>query len=421
MAKVQEKANINWAVLIMLGLAQGAIFRVAYLNTTFYPTLREALGVTNEQLGNLSSMYGIVAIVFYALGGLIADKFRAKYCISIGLLGTGAASFWYSTMPSYTSLIFIFMTLSFFNILIFWSALIKAIRNCGDDSCQGRVFGFNQGVWAASSAGLSFLVVFIISSSSSELSALVLTLRFYTVLYFVLGILAFFLIGKDEQAGEQMEGGVKLKEIGAIIRQPGIYLCATIIFCVYSIYGSISYLTPYLSEIFGMDPQDPVLNGVSVARTYAIGILGGPIAGIMADKMGSAAKWISYCAAASFLLLLGFIFMPLSANILVPILLMFMLSCVVSFMRSTYMATLSEAKIPIAATGTAVGLVSMVGYLPDAFMYTMMGSWLDNYPGVAGYQRIFIYLCIMAVIAIAMCTALLTLKTKMELKNNKIL
>ena len=419
MENIQKKTNINWAVLITLGIASGAIFRVAYLNTTFYPALRAALGVTNEQLGNLSSMYGVVAIVFYALGGLVADKIKAKYCISIGLLGSGMASFWYSTMPSYTSLIFIFMTLSFFNILIFWSAYIKAVRNCGDDSNQGRVFGVNEGVWAVSSAALSFLIVFIISSASSELSALILTLRFYTVLYFVLGILAFFLIGKDEKKGEQV-GGVKFKEIGIVLRQPGIYLCAIIIFCAYSIYGAISYLTPYLSDIFGMDPQDPILNGVSVVRTYAIGILAGPIAGILADKIGSPAKWIRYCAAVSFFLLLGFIFMPLSANIIVPILLMLVISCVVSFMRSTYMATMSEASIPMATAGTAAGLISMVGYLPDAFIYTMMGSWLDNYPGVAGYQRIFIYLCVMAVIAIVACTALLNLKTKMEVRDNEI-
>ena len=311
------------------------------------------------------------------------------------------------------------MILSFFNVLIFWSAYIKAVRSCGDESSQGRVFGVNEGVWAASSAGLSFLIVFIISSASSEFSALVLTLRFYTGLYFILGVLAFFLIGKDDKKEEQVgekAGGVKLKEIGAILRQPGVYLCATIIFCSYSIYSAISYLTPYLTDIFGMDPQDPVLNGVSVVRTYAIGILAGPIAGVMADKIGSPAKWIRYCALVSILLLIGFIFMPLSVNVFVPILLMLMISCVVSFMRSTYMATLAEAKIPMAAAGTAVGLVSMIGYLPDAFIYTMMGSWLDNYPGVDGYHRIFIYLCAMAVIAIIACTILLTLKGKKEIE-----
>ncbi len=409
-----EKANtksIKLATLVLLAASHGAIFRVAYLNSTFYPALREALNVTNEQLGSLTSMYGIVAIIFYGLGGLIADKFKAKYCISIGLIGSGLATFWYSTMPSYETLRYIFMLLSFFNILAFWSAYIKAVRNCGDETVQGKVFGINEGVWAASSAIFSFIVVAIISGSASELEGLVTTLRFYMVLYFVFGALAFFLIGKDEKKGEKREK-MTMGQIMQAFKLPGLYLCALIIFCAYSVYGAISYLTGYLSDIFGLDPQSALLNGVSVVRTYAIGILAGPIAGVLADKIGSPSKWIRICMVGAIVGIVIFYFIPETANYMLPMVLMLVVSCIVSFMRGTYLATMAEARIPLAVAGTAAGIVSMIGYLPDAFMYTMMGSWLDNNPGLAGYQMIFMYMAALSVVAIFACTALLILKKK---------
>jgi positive regulator of sigma E activity len=36
--------------------------------------------------------------------------------------------------------------------------------------------------------------------------------------------------------------------------------------------------------------------------------------------------------------------------------------------RVLYFATLEEAKIPLAVTGTAVGFISIVGYTPDIFL-----------------------------------------------------
>lgn len=407
----KNKQGIKFATLLLLATSHGAIFRVAYLNSTFYPALRAALNISNEQLGALTSMYGLVAIVFYGLGGIVADKFKAKYCISLGLIGTGLMSFWYSTMPSYETLKFVFMGLAFFNILVFWSAYIKAVRNCGDDSNQGKVFGLNEGIWAGSSAIFSFIVVGIIGAADSELSGLVLTLRFYTIIYLVFGVLAFLMIDKNEK-NKGDEGGIKLNEIGTALKQPGIYLCAIIIFCAYSIYGAISYLTPYLSDIFGMDPQGVLLNGVSVIRTYAIGILAGPIAGILADKLGSPSKWIRVCMIGAVVCLGIYIFIPETANFMFPLILMLVISCVVSFMRGTYLATMSEARIPMAVAGTAAGLVSMVGYLPDAFMYSMMGKWLDSYPGLLGYQFIFGYLIILAIVAIVICTILVRYSKK---------
>lgn len=46
-------------------------------------------------------------------------------------------------------------------------------------------------------------------------------------------------------------------------------------------------------------------------------------------------------------------------------------------LRGIYFATVDESNIPLNVTGI-VGFVSVIGFLPDAFYYTLVGSWLIN-------------------------------------------
>jgi len=60
--------------------------------------------------------------------------------------------------------------------------------------------------------------------------------------------------------------------------------------------------------------------------------------------------------------------------------------------RALYFAILKQASIPLGFTGTAVGIVSLVGYTPDVFMSPWMGHMLDSNPGETGHQYVFLVL-----------------------------
>jgi hypothetical protein len=45
-------------------------------------------------------------------------------------------------------------------------------------------------------------------------------------------------------------------------------------------------------------------------------------------------------------------------------------------------------------TGTAVGLISLIGYTPDIFAGPAMGYLLDSSPGAEGHQHVFWMLAI---------------------------
>ena len=61
-------------------------------------------------------------------------------------------------------------------------------------------------------------------------------------------------------------------------------------------------------------------------------------------------------------------------------------SAAVYGLRGVYFALLEEGRIPPAVTGTAVGIVSVLGYSPDVFFGPLAGWVIDTHPGLDGYQ-----------------------------------
>ena len=76
------------------------------------------------------------------------------------------------------------------------------------------------------------------------------------------------------------------------------------------------------------------------------------------------------------------------------------LSTGVYALRGVYFALLHESKIPIAVSGTAIGIISVVGYTPDIFMGPLMGYLIDSNPGATGHQYLFWVLAVFSTIGL---------------------
>lgn len=50
---------------------------------------------------------------------------------------------------------------------------------------------------------------------------------------------------------------------------------------------------------------------------------------------------------------------------------MLALATVYYAVRGVYYATMGEAGVPVAMTGTATGIISVIGYLPDSYENTI--------------------------------------------------
>ena len=69
----------RFMLMLRLVLAGEIVFLLPFHTTRFFrPTVLEAFGLTNTQLGNVFAVYGVMAMIAYFPGGALADRFSAK-------------------------------------------------------------------------------------------------------------------------------------------------------------------------------------------------------------------------------------------------------------------------------------------------------------------------------------------------------
>ena len=69
-------------------------------------------------------------------------------------------------------------------------------------------------------------------------------------------------------------------------------------------------------------------------------------------------------------------------------------------LRGLYFAIIEETKTPIQLTGTLVGIISVVGFMPDIFMSLFIGYMLGENPTNMAYQHLFTTFTIIPVIGL---------------------
>ena len=60
-------------LIVLISMGSSIIYMPVYLKNVFYEPLMVGLGVSNEQLGALVGMYGILATILYIPSGIVAD------------------------------------------------------------------------------------------------------------------------------------------------------------------------------------------------------------------------------------------------------------------------------------------------------------------------------------------------------------
>ncbi|STM22363.1 Inner membrane protein yqcE [Escherichia coli] len=55
--------------------------------------------------------------------------------------------------------------------------------------------------------------------------------------------------------------------------------------------------------------------------------------------------------------------------------------------RGLYWACPGEARTPSYIMGTTVGICSVIGFLPDVFVYPIIGHWQDTLPAAEAYRN----------------------------------
>ena len=405
--KDPELKKGSFLSITLLILSGELIFLLPYvLARVFRPTFLEVFNLSNLQLGGLFSVYGTVAILSYLYGGVISDKFQPKILIAISLFFTAFGGLVLSTYPSYLILQILWGYWGFTTVFLFWGAMIKATRVWGGSKNQGEAFGLldgGRGLVAASMGTLGVLIFSVFLTNDIELASLVerknafrYVILFLSFIVFVTGILVIVLM-ETSQEGVINKNASLIPNIKSVLKIPSVWLIMFIIISAYVGYKVTDIYSLYASDVMDFD-------NLEAANIGSLQLYLRPLVCLLIALFANEKSYIH-------LIIIGFIIMLVGALIFslgivqVDMNYVFFFSLIVVAtgtyaIRALYFSLMQEGHVPLVLTGTAVGVISVVGYTPDIFASPVIGYLLDTYPGILGHQYVFSMLVVFSIIGL---------------------
>ncbi|GAA4822138.1 hypothetical protein GCM10023331_03080 [Algivirga pacifica] len=264
------------------------------------------------------------------------------------------------------------------------------------------------------STGGVFLFSFLLPVETSEATLEVRQQAFRMVILgavaivALLGILSWWVLPNTKESTLSSSTTEEWKGVRTLLQLPQVWLLAIIIVCAYVGYKVTDDFSLFAREVLDFNEINSAYIGTMTMWVRPIVAI---LTGILADRLRP-----------SRLILWGFLLLSIVGGSIgtgvIPLtweytyLLLLLLGAMgVYALRSIYFSVMEEAKIPLAFTGAAVGLMSVIGYTPDIFMGPLMGYYLDHYPEEKGHQYVFLILMGFSIVGLIATFLLKRIKT----------
>lgn len=369
-------------------IASGAIYPLIYLKGQYQETILAVYNISLEQLNTIFTFLGIACIVGYFPSGLLCDKFSAKKLLAVSLLGTAAGGFWFAQVPSYSNVVIIFVIWGFFSVFTFWSAHLKIVQMLAEKNEQGRFQGILDAGKGLVEAVLASIAVSIFASKTpanvtdpaSLKEPLLAVVYMYIFVLIIAAVLVIIFVKEvkpveDAEVVEtsKKEDGFKFSMLGTIFKNKYVYIHGIILFAGYVLFWTNYYFSGYLQTNIGLS--------ATTVGTIMVGVLwmrpiGGFLGGVCADKFGKS-KTNGLALLIGAISLIAIVFLPKSSPTLLYAGLIIFCGFILYVIRGTYWSLLGEANISPVILGTAIGVISIIGYLPDIILPSV-NTFLTN-------------------------------------------
>lgn len=387
----------RWITLAIISISGGVSFDLAYLRYIYQIPMAKFMGFSNTEIGLIMSTFGIAAIVLYAPSGVIADKLSHRKTMTFAMIATGLLGLLMSVYPPFWVMIFIQVAFAITTILLLWSVSIKAASLLGNHEEQGKIMGWMEGLRGVGVMLLAVFTMWIFSLFMPEdPNSLKTVILIYSGVYIFLGVLCWFFVSdgytsREESGASKEKNGFKLSDILSVLKISTTWYCSMIIFGVYTIYAILSYSTNYLTEMYGMTLVAASYMGIVINKIFRA--MCGPIGGLITtySRFKSPTRVIQFLAVIS-VVTLGVLLVtnrnPGSVAVGIGLILLMAFACYAS--RGLYFACIGEARTPQYIMGTTVGICSVIGFLPDVFVYPVVGYWQDTLPPAEVYNNMWL-------------------------------
>ena len=410
----QSKLKKNMLRLILISIAGTMIYGLPYFRSYYYDAYLQTYGLTNSQMGMFGSIFGIMGACSYLFGGVVADMFSARKLMTISMILTGLGGLLHLFHPSYLMLVGIYFLWGFTSLFAFWPALLKVLRSLANEDEQSKAYGFmdaTRGITNAVQLAVTLAIFNALSKKASDLAGLNGVVIFYSAVCIVMGIGLYFVLdekklqtGSDDAEDESKFSFAIVKQV---LKMPVVWLLSLVVCCSYTMPILFYYFTPYATANLGMTAAAGAMVTMLAQYVRPVACV---VGGVAADKIGRANVMYGTMG-----IMLVSTLVLIFARSMTNAVFIGICACIYFGMYGAYSLVFSmfdECGIPKYMSGTAIGLICTIGYMPEFFCPLLAGKVLDTY-GNAGYHILFIFLAVMMVIGLILLTFYKRLVKKM--------
>lgn len=390
-------------VLVILSLIAGLVYLTPFLRFTFYDQMKEALHLTDIQIGNIGFIYGFFNVATYILSGFLAERFNTKKLLLISTAGMCIATIVYSFFPPFTVLMIVHAFYGIFSVGTFWSPYLKAIRSLGSEEEQGTMFGLSEGLRGMGQTAVAFLCLGALGIFDSQTTGFRVLLYINAAAFALLFVAVLVFVPDFGTPTPSVNSNIQKQEnmFAKSLKSSSIWICIFVIICGYALWNTINgYLGTYCTRVLELPAS--LSSTLSIVRSYIIVFAAGITGGVIMDKFRTKGKgmmvFYSLCALSAIVVLLT------QNIIMVCILVTLILSYVVNVIKATYWSIMGDAGVPLAETGMATGIISLIGLTPDFFTSPIISRFItygESRGNIAlGFNMMFIWLIVWSVLGV---------------------
>lgn len=376
--------------LVVITVAGAMIYGLPYFRSYFYDAYLTTYHLTNAQMGTFGSIFGLFGMISYLFGGVVADMVSTRKLMTVSLILTGIGGFIHMLNPGYYVLLAIYALWGFTSLFAFWPAVVKSLREISNENEQSKAFRFFDGgrgiVYAID--GVCIVSIFAyFSKKAGDVGGLNGVIIYYSVIAIVLGILVFFLLKGSEKEKvavvEEKKEKITVEGVLKVLKMPAVWFLSIILCCTYTMNIAFYYFTPYSTSAFGMAGAAAAIITIAAQYVRPVASFGG---GALADKFGR-----SRVLYVTFTMMMIPTFMMVFMHSMSSTL--FIALCIIIYVGmyggySLVWSMMDEGGIPLSVAGTAVGVISTIGFFPEVAVPYLFGKVLDVF-GDKGYDYMF--------------------------------
>lgn len=409
----------KWIMLIMCGFGYASTCMAIWMYYSYYDLMMAYFGVTNTQMGYIGTITGLVMIVCWPVGGMVADKIPMKVAY-LACMAFTIVDFVVLAFSNSFTLYLVTVFLACFMMGVYYTLFGKIVKGVSTPETEGKNTGYFWALYSVAGTIIGALGSYCISKM--DLAAWRPLMFMFVICAVAMCVVCVIFLKEDkfndwsvlESSGAPAK--FQMSQVGKVLLMPEIWVAGLIYFTMLMITCAGIKAVTMMQTIY-LVPLG-IVTFLATFRQYIGRVILSPVSGFLIDKLGSSMRVIRIFLVITIAGFAVFFIFPMGGDFFwVGILLV--VACTIGYgmQAPCWMTPISEIKVPVAYHGTAIGLYNAIGCISDAFIYVITGNWVDKYGDITGNKIVFTFIGVMLII----CFVLTIVETRMIKKRRDAL